>query len=253
MEETQIRKPDDAWPEAETVIHSPPPPPPTEPPRSRDFGKGLLLGLVAVLLVGFGTAVAWVAHRSSSSATGTVTVTTAGAPKQRPRAAVVAATKHKATAPTTTDAPTTTAAAPPEPTTATVPDVSQQSEAAAVQSLGQAGILASLAFVPAQDELGTVEAQAKQAGTTVPAQSHVQINVSTGPGQKASEQVPSVIGQTVKEAVTAINGAHLRLLYLRIPVTSPSQAWKVVQQSPLGGGTAPQNAQVVIYVGALKQ
>jgi beta-lactam-binding protein with PASTA domain len=163
---------------------------------------------------------------------------------------VAGGTEPPATATTT---PTTTAAAPPQPATATVPDVQQQSEASAVQALGQAGILASLAFVPGQDELGTVEAQAKQAGSTVPYHGHVQINLSSGPGQKQSEQVPNVIGQTVKQALASINGAHLRLIYLRIPVTSPSQAWKVVQQSPLGGGSAPQNAQVVIYVGALKK
>ena len=153
------------------------------------------------------------------------------------------------TEPTTT-APTTTASTPPPPQTATVPDVSNQTEAAAVQSLNRAGIIASLAFIPGSDPLGTVKGQAKQSGTTVPHHSHMQINISSGPGDKPSEQVPNVMGQSLQQALSSINGANLRLLYLRFPVTSRSQAGKIVQQSPLAGAHAPRNAQVVVYLGA---
>jgi beta-lactam-binding protein with PASTA domain len=153
---------------------------------------------------------------------------------------------------TTTSPATTTAAPPPTPATATVPDVSGQKEAGAVQALGQAGILASLVFVPGSDPLGTVEQQAKAAGTTVPYHSHVQINLSKGPNATTNAQVPNEIGRTLTDAVSAMNGAHLRLIYLKLPVTSKTQAGKVVQQSPLAGGQAPQNAQVLVYLGALK-
>jgi beta-lactam-binding protein with PASTA domain len=159
----------------------------------------------------------------------------------------------KSAKPETTSAPAPTTTAPAQPTTATVPDVTQQPEAAAVQAFGQAGILASLTFVPSNDVLGTVEAQAKASGASLPFHSHVQINLSTGPGQKQNEQVPNVIGQPLKQALAAINGARLRLLYLRFPVTSQSQAGKIVQQSPLGGGNAPQNAQVLVYLGTLQK
>jgi serine/threonine-protein kinase len=147
-------------------------------------------------------------------------------------------------------APTTTAASPPQPQTATMPDVGGQDEASAVQALGQAGILASLAFVPGSDPLGTVLQQAKPAGTQVPFHAHVQINISSGPGKKPQEQVPSVIGRTLTEAVSAMQGAHLRLIYLRYPVDSQAKAGQIVQQSPLGGGSAPQNAQVLVFLGA---
>ena len=157
------------------------------------------------------------------------------------------------TASTTTTAQTTTAATPPQPTSATVPDLSGTDEASAATALGKAGLLASLAFVPSQDELGTVEAQGKDAGTTVPYHSHVLVNVSTGPGHKPQETVPNVIGKTLQEALAAINGAHLRLIYLKYPVTSQSQAGKVVQQTPIGNNQAPQNAQVIVYLGALQK
>ena len=155
--------------------------------------------------------------------------------------------------PTTTATTPTTTAAPAQPQTATVPDVSGQKEAAAVTALGNAGILASIVFVPGSDPLGTVEQQAKPAGTTVPFHSHVQINVSRGPNNNPLVSVPNVVGQTLQQAVSALNAAHLRLIYLKYPVTSQAQAGKVVQQSPLSGAQAPQNAQVVVYLGAFKK
>ncbi len=149
---------------------------------------------------------------------------------------------------TTTSAPATTAAAPSHPATVAVPDLSGQDESTAVQTLGRAGLLPALAFVPSDDPLGTVEAQAKPSGATVPYHTHVQVNLSTGPGQKPSEDVPNVIGKKLQEAVASLNAAHLRLIYLRYPVSSRSQAGTIVQQSPLGGGQAPQNAQVLVFM-----
>lgn len=162
------------------------------------------------------------------------------------------------TAPTTTAAtttattPTTTAASPPQPTTATMPSVVGQTEAQAATALGNAGILASVVFVPGTETLGTVEQQAKPEGTTVPFHSHVQINVSRGPNYNPNSTVPNVVGQTLQQAVSTLNGAHLRLLYLKYPVTSRTQAGKVVQQTPLNGNQAPQNAQVIVYLGAYR-
>ena len=66
---------------------------------------------------------------------------------------------------------------------------------------------------------------------------------------KPKEQVPNVIGQPLQQALASINNANLRLLYLKFPVTSKSQAGKIVQQSPLAGAQAPRNAQVVVYLG----
>ena len=162
------------------------------------------------------------------------------------------ARSQAAQTPTTSTTSTTATATPPPPQNATVPDVSSQTEAAAVQALNRAGILASLFFVPGQDPLGTVEQQAKQPGATVPAHSHVQINVSSGPGDKPKITVPNVVGQTLQQALSSLNGAHLRLIFVKVPVTSRAQAGKVFQQSPLGGGQAPQNAQVAVFLGAYR-
>ena len=163
-------------------------------------------------------------------------------------ATTTTATTTQAT--TTTAATTTTPAA--QPKTSTVPDVSGQTESAAVTAFGNAGLLASIVFVPASDPLGTVVEQAKPGGTTVPFHSHVQINISRG-NVTTDATVPDVIGKTLTEALSSINGAKLRLIYLKYPVTSQAQAGKVVQQSPLGGAKAPENGQIVVYLGAYKK
>lgn len=147
---------------------------------------------------------------------------------------------------------TTTAApvpAPRQPAQATVPDVTGRSEQSGVDALAKAGVLASLVFVPSADDLGTVEAQSKQPGTSIPAQSHVQINLSGGDGKFPPENVPDVIGQTLRDAVSTLNGAQLRLIYEQLPVASRADVGKVVQQTPLAGAKAPQHAQVLVYVG----
>jgi len=191
----------------------------------------------------------------AKGSTVTLSVARSGQPTQTTQ--TNAATTNATTNATTTSSaptPTTTAAAtPPQPTSATMPDVSGQKEPAAVSALNQAGILASLVFVPADDPLGTVEQQAKPSGATLPYHAHVQLNISRGPNNNPLVSVPNVIGQPLDQAVGTLNAAHLRLIYVKLPVTSRTQVGKIVQQSPLGGGQAPQNAQVAVYLGVLRQ
>ncbi len=173
----------------------------------------------------------------------------------RAQATTGATTTTTTTTPTTTAATTSTTTSPAPPThpaNATMPDVQGQTEQAAVTALNKAGILASLVFVPGTDPLGTVVQQAKPSGTTLPFHSHVQINFSKGPNAQADVTVPNVIGQTLTQAVSTLNGANLRLIFVKIPVTSHTQAGKVVQQSPLASGTAPGNAQVLVFLGAFQ-
>jgi beta-lactam-binding protein with PASTA domain len=165
-------------------------------------------------------------------------------------AALTATTTASTTTPVTTTAPTTSLA--PTPANVTMPDVAGQTEQAAVTELAKAGILPSLFFVPAQDPLGTVEQQARAANTTLPYHTHVQINVSRGPGDKPNVAVPNVVSRTLTDAVRVLNAAQLRLIYVKYPVTSHTQVGKVVQQSPLGGNHAPTNAQVLVFLGALR-
>jgi beta-lactam-binding protein with PASTA domain len=179
-----------------------------------------------------------------------VTIVVDKAAKPKPATASATTTAPTTTAATTTAPPTTAQSPPPQPQSATMPDVAGQTETAAVESLGGAGILPSLVFVPGTDALGTVVQQAKPSGATLPFHAHVQLNLSRGPNNNPLESVPSVIGKTLNDAVAAMQAGHLRLIYLRYPVTSRAQAGEIVQQSPVGGNQAPQNAQVLVFLGA---
>jgi beta-lactam-binding protein with PASTA domain len=130
-----------------------------------------------------------------------------------------------------------------------VPDVGNAKEQDAVDKLSSAGILPSLVFVPASDPLGTVEQQAKPAGTTVGYHSHVQLNISKGPHATTDVTVPNTIGRSLTEAVSTLNAAGLRLIFVKLPITTRAQVGKIVQQSPLAGGKAPRNAQVLVFLG----
>jgi hypothetical protein len=236
----------------------------------------MLLGLAALALVAIGIVIAYLlTHRNSTRSTTTVVVTsgttaaggTAGTAAPTKTTTSVAAkttpppatTTGAATTPerTTTDAtttspPATTAAAPPTPANATVPDVGSSTEQQAADKLSAAGILPSLAFVPSSDPLGTVEQQAKPAGTVLPYHAHVQVNISKGPNATTDVTVPNTIGRTLSDAESTLNAAGLRLIYVKLPITSRAAAGKIVQQSPLAGGTAPKNGQVLVFLGAYR-
>jgi serine/threonine-protein kinase len=130
--------------------------------------------------------------------------------------------------------------------------VSGQTESAAAQSLVSAGILPSFVFVPSSRPLGTVVGQAKQSGTTVAYHAHMQVNLSQGPHMEATATVPNTVGQTLNDALSTLNGAKLRLIFVKLPVTSRSQAGKIVQQSPGDAASVPQNAQVLVLLGAYR-
>jgi serine/threonine-protein kinase len=140
----------------------------------------------------------------------------------------------------------------PAPVTATVPDLAGMDLQAAANSLAKANLLAGVQYVPSQDPLGSVVAQSPKAGETTSARSHVTVNVSSGPGAKAQKTVPDATGQTLDQAVRTMNGAGLRLVFTKIAVTRRDEAGKVVEQSPRVGRTAPQNAQVLVYIAAFR-
>lgn len=155
---------------------------------------------------------------------------------------------------TSTQAATTTAASttPAQPTTATVPDLSGGELQAATQALIGANLLASVQYVPSEDPLGSVVEQAPAAGGSAKTLSHVTVNVSSGPGEKEQKSVPDTVGHTLDQAVSTLNAAGLRLIFVKLPVTTRAQVGKVVEQTPAAGKTAPKNAQVLVYLGVLR-
>jgi serine/threonine-protein kinase len=154
---------------------------------------------------------------------------------------------------TTSRTPTTqTTTAPPQPAAATVPDLRGATLQQATQALIDAGLLATLQYVPGDDPLGTILDQSPDAGTSAKPRSHVTVNLSAGPGQKEQETVPDASGQSLDQAVSTMNGAGLRLIFEKLPVPTRAQVGKVVEQTPAAGQTAPKNAQILVYIGVEK-
>jgi beta-lactam-binding protein with PASTA domain len=120
---------------------------------------------------------------------------------------------------------------------------------AASQALSQANLKATLAYVPGEDPLGTVEAQKPTSGESAPLRSHVTVNASSGPNAREQATVPNTVGQTLQQAVSTLNGAGLRLIFVKVPVTTQASVGKVVEQTPAPGKQAPKNAQVLVYLG----
>jgi serine/threonine-protein kinase len=194
---------------------------------------------------------------TSTDPAGTVVDQAPAAGTQIPKGSVVTLSVAKpgtttaatATGTGTTTAPGTTTAA---PKTVTVPDLSGMQLQPAAARLGSAGLLASIHYVPGDDPLGTVEEQSPKPGQTAKQRSHVTLNLSSGPGTKPQKTVPNVVGQTLDASVATIKAAGLRTIFLKLPVTDRAQGGKVVEQTPAAGQTAPQNAQVLIYLGAFR-
>jgi beta-lactam-binding protein with PASTA domain len=179
------------------------------------------------------------------------TLVTLSVVKAAPKPAATTAATQTTTAPPTTTAPQTTTQAS-QPASATVPDVGGDDVQSASHAIVDAGLLVTLQYVPGTDPLGDVVAQNPAAGATASPRSHVTVNASAGPGKSPQEQVPDVSGQQLKQAVSTLNGAGLRLIFVKVPVKSRAQVGTVVEQTPAAGATAPKNAQVLVYLGVLR-
>ncbi len=116
---------------------------------------------------------------------------------------------------------------------------------------------------------GDVMAQSPAAGVVAPAGSTVTITVSTGapaetpppaapsetpppsepsePPPAATVEVPDVVGQSVKEAVTTLRGANLKVSFAFAP--SEGDFLKVTKQDPNSGTEVEPGSTVVITIG----
>jgi beta-lactam-binding protein with PASTA domain len=182
---------------------------------------------------------------------GTKQQTTTAAQTTAP-ATTAATTTAPAQTTTSTTSATTTTTQPAQPTTAQVPSLSGELRSA-LQQLDQAGLKASIAYVPGTQPLGTVVAQTPAESASAKTGSQVTVNVSSGPNQKPDQSVPDVVGQRIPQALSTLHESGLRLILLRARVTDRSQAGVIVAQTPLPGKKAPKNAQVLVYMGAYQQ
>ena len=138
---------------------------------------------------------------------------------------------------------------PPPPATATIPDVTGLSQAAAQRRLAAAGVRPGVVYVSSDEPQENVVAQSPQGGTRAKRGSHVQLNASLGPNPGALQSVPNVLGLTRSQAIARLRSVGFKVQELARRVSDRSQSGRVVDEQPSGGRKVPQGTTVTIYVG----
>ena len=190
----------------------------------------------------------------SDRAPGTVVAQSPPAASEQPEGTTIRLNVAEAAAATTgattgqaTTAPTTTSA-PPQPQPATVPDVVGQELAEGARAFADEGLKASVAYVPSQEPLGRITAQAQPPGTERQRGATVQLNVSAGPDSTAKADVPRVTGQSLSDGRASLGQAGFEVLALTLGDDEIKNESEIVSQSPAGGASIPRGALVLVYV-----
>jgi serine/threonine-protein kinase len=137
------------------------------------------------------------------------------------------------------------------PQEASVPDVTNESQAAATATLAAAGLKVNVVKREvAEPSPGTVISQTPSAGSTLSVGSQVMIVVAQAFKQTA---VPNVVGKSEVQAVASLTAAGFASATVTRTVSEPSKVGIVVQQSPVAGHKLAKGATVTIAVGAVGQ
>ncbi len=128
------------------------------------------------------------------------------------------------------------------PPKVTVPDVKGQQWSQAQQTLTDAGLKPVEHFVPGKTK-GQVTATSPPAGKSVPKGSKVNVNVMTGPAQGT---VPSVVGQPLPQAITALRNAGFNPNPTYVDSSAPAN--QVIHQNPAPGTSEPKGTTVDVTV-----
>jgi eukaryotic-like serine/threonine-protein kinase len=132
------------------------------------------------------------------------------------------------------------------PVQKSVPNVVGQSAAQATANLRNAGFNPNPNYVDSNATQGQVVHQNPAPGTSAPEGSSVQIDISNGPPQTS---VPTVVGETAQQAVTALQAAGFQVNQQPVSVNSADQDGIVQAQNPDGGTSAAKGSTVTIEVG----
>jgi eukaryotic-like serine/threonine-protein kinase len=131
-----------------------------------------------------------------------------------------------------------------------VPDVIGQSLSAAEATLTNAGLAVGTVTkrTSSSQSPGTVLAQSPATGTSVKAESKVNLTVAQAPKEIA---VPDVVGQSQTLALVALGQAGFKPKTTSAQTSEASQVGIVLRQSPAAGSQAPKGSVVTITVGVL--
>jgi serine/threonine-protein kinase len=137
------------------------------------------------------------------------------------------------------------------PQEVSVPEVTNESQAAATATLAAAGLKVTVVKREvAEPAAGTVISQSPSASSSLNVGAQVTIVVAQALKQVP---VPSVLGQSEVQAVAALTAAGFTSNTVTHTVTDTSKVGIVVQQSPEAGHKLAKGGSVTIAVGALGQ
>jgi eukaryotic-like serine/threonine-protein kinase len=126
---------------------------------------------------------------------------------------------------------------------ALVPDVRNKSQADAVAALVTAHLKPDVHSVPSPQPPNTVIAQDPKPGTSVPQNSKVRINVSSGPKPVA---VPDVRGQNYDSASSSLLGQGFAVKRTDVDSTEPANT--VIAESPAPNTSVPPGSAITLTV-----
>jgi eukaryotic-like serine/threonine-protein kinase len=180
-------------------------------------------------------------------------VSSGTAPSRSSSSPTPTTTAPTTTAPAATTPARTTPSRPAQPVTVTIPDVEGNSLEQAQRALRGVGVIMEIRYVPNDQPSGTVVAQARKAGTTAKRGDHMLVTVSQGGsgGTAASPliTVPNVVGQDEQTAQTRLQRAGFAAIVEDMATSDSAQDGKVVDEQPAAGTKAPEDSEVIIYVG----
>jgi serine/threonine-protein kinase len=139
------------------------------------------------------------------------------------------------------------------PAKKTVPNVTGQTESAATSALKAAGFTVNPVTTISSQPPGTVVSQSPAPGTQAAPGSVVTIDVAKAAPPPPTATVPSVSGDTVAAARSALKAAGFTVAVTFQTVTSKSQDGVVLSQSPAAGSSAKKGSTVTIVVGRYKK
>jgi eukaryotic-like serine/threonine-protein kinase len=128
------------------------------------------------------------------------------------------------------------------PPKVTVPDVKGEQWSEAQQKLTDAGLTPVEQRVGGKDK-NRVTATVPAAGKSVPKGSKVRVNVESGPAQGT---VPSVVGQLLPQAITALRNAGFNPNPTYVNSNAPAN--QVIHQNPAPGSSEPKGTTVDLQV-----
>jgi eukaryotic-like serine/threonine-protein kinase len=132
------------------------------------------------------------------------------------------------------------------PVQATVPNVVGLSISEATAKLNEAGFNANPNYVDSTATKDQVVSQNPTPGSSEPKGSSVTIRVSNGPPEVS---VPSVVGDSARQAVAALEAQGFQVSQQPQSVNDPSLDGQVLSQNPEGGTQALKGSTVTIVVG----